>query len=165
MPRAGRGKAALWFSEAAGSLKPANTNDTMTGQRQQATHGAIMQQLTWINLHEVENGDCGIVGQDLTCGAVKSPERPSDASPCPSITAFSFSHGRSDAGTALPSRCGAASHQSRLGQAQGRGAQPPGGLSVKVQAESVLMPDADSEGLRTGFRRKPDSVPMIADSG
>ena len=23
---------------------------------------------------------------------------------------------------------------------------------------------ADSEGLRTGFRRKPDSVPMIADS-
>jgi hypothetical protein len=25
-------------------------------------------------------------------------------------------------------------------------------------------PYADSEGLRTGFRRKPDSVPMIADS-
>ena len=24
--------------------------------------------------------------------------------------------------------------------------------------------NADSEGLRTGFRRKPDSVPMIADS-
>jgi hypothetical protein len=24
--------------------------------------------------------------------------------------------------------------------------------------------NAESEGLRTGFRRKPDSVPMIADS-
>jgi len=28
----------------------------------------------------------------------------------------------------------------------------------------LAQPDAESEGLRTGFRRKPDSIPMIADS-
>jgi hypothetical protein len=27
-----------------------------------------------------------------------------------------------------------------------------------------LVPIAESEALRTGFRRKPDSIPMIADS-
>ena len=29
---------------------------------------------------------------------------------------------------------------------------------------SMRLQRADSDGLRTGFRRKPDSVPMIADS-
>ena len=40
-------------------------------------------------------------------------------------------------------------------------------LSKFISADRIdntFQPPAESDGLRTGFRRKPDSIPMIADS-
>jgi hypothetical protein len=38
------------------------------------------------------------------------------------------------------------------------------GAFTKVWTGYSRLENAESEALRTGFRRKPDSVPMIADS-
>jgi hypothetical protein len=37
-------------------------------------------------------------------------------------------------------------------------------LDLVDKFELDKIPAAESDGLRTGFRRKPDSIPMIADS-
>jgi hypothetical protein len=37
-------------------------------------------------------------------------------------------------------------------------------LAQKSAERTSAEANAESEGLRTGFRRKPDSIPMIADS-
>jgi hypothetical protein len=38
------------------------------------------------------------------------------------------------------------------------------GTAMAFNKRLILQENAESDALRTGFRRKPDSVPMIADS-